>query len=118
MRKLALLVPLLLTMTACQGFTWAGRGSTLTDEQIALGIKEVGTLAAEYDTRAYFSGLRRRLDGRANAFGRDLGNIQRTFGRHILNYSESDPYVNYPTDTTSVGHLGRFTTTFIGSLFR
>lgn len=118
MRKLALLVPLILATTACQGFTWRGQGSGLTDEQAALGVKDIDALAREYDTRTYWAGLRRQMDGRSNAFRRDLANVQSAFGRHFLNYSADDPYVNYPTDRTSAGHLGRFTTTFFGSLVR
>lgn len=118
MRKLALLVPLLLATTACQGFTWHGQGSGVTEQQAALGIKSVSELASDYESRTYYRGLRRRMDGRANAFGRDLSSIQSSFGRHFLNYSEDDPYVNYPSNSSSLGHMGRFTTTFVGSLFR
>ena len=118
MRKLVLLLPLILSAVSCQGFTWEGQGAGLTDAQRAAGVKDLNALAREYETRTYFAGLRRRLDGRANAFGRDLASIQSSFGRHFLNYSESDPYVNYPSSTTSLGHLGRFSTTFVGSLFR
>ena len=118
MRKLALLLPLILATTACQGFTWQGQGAGLTDEQRALQVKDIDALAREYDTRTYWAGLRRRMDGRSNAFGRDLNNIQQTFGRHFLNYSVDDPYVNYPSDRTTLGHLGRFGSTFVGSLLR
>ncbi len=118
MRKLVLLVPLLLATTACQGFTWKGQGAGLTEEQSSLGVRDVDSLAREYETRTYFAGLRRRMDGTTNAFARDLASIQSSFGRHFLNYSAGDPYVNYPTDMTSLGHLGRFTTTFVGSIIR
>lgn len=119
MRKLALLVPLILAATSCQTpMTWEGSGSGLTEQQRALGIKDVAALNRDYETRAYFRNLRRRMDGTSNAFARDLNSIQSSFGRHFLNYSEDDPYVNHPTDQTSLGHLGRFGLTFVGSVFR
>jgi hypothetical protein len=52
--------------------------------------------------------LRRRNDGRNNAFGRDLMAVQDFIDRHVWNYNQNDPYVNYSNDTTKLGHVGRF----------
>ena len=57
--------------------------------------------------------VRRRADGRSNAFGRDLASIQSTIDRHFFNYSSDDPYVNVETNTSSGGHLLRFGTTLL-----
>ena len=106
MRTLALIL-LLCCVPACST-TWKGAGSGITPEQKQRGIKDVYALSTAYETQAYFSDLRRRQMGRANAFGRDLRSIGVTFDRHFFNYSPNDPYVNYETDTGYLDHLMRF----------
>jgi len=76
----------------------------------------VQTLSTAHDTETFFRGLRRRNDGRSNAFGRDLMKIQDFIDRHFWNYDPNDPYVNYPSDTTTFEHLGRFGLTTITSV--
>lgn len=106
MRKLALVLTLL-PMAAC---------STLTSEQEQLGIKSVSSLSSQYERDTFFSRLRLRSDGRNNAFGRDLGKIQDFIDRHFWNYDPNDPYINYPSDTTKLEHVGRFTLTTLSSV--
>ncbi len=61
------------------------------------GLKDLATLNQEYENEKFFSGVRRRMDGRSNAIGRDLDNITALIDRHFFNYSVDDPYVNFPT---------------------
>ena len=107
MRKLALAL-LILPLASCQSFTWHGHGTGLTDEQKELGLKDITALSQAYESNAFFSEVRRRSDGRNNAFGRGLMNISDFLDRHFWNYDVNDPYINYPSDTTKLEHLGRF----------
>jgi glycogen synthase len=107
MQKLALAV-LVLSLGACQSFSWRGHGSGLSSEQQALGLKDVTALSNQYETESFFRSVRRRNDGRNNAFGRDLMNIQDFIDRHFWNYDKNDPTVNYPSSTSKLEHLGRF----------
>jgi hypothetical protein len=34
--------------------------------------------------------------------------VQDFIDRHVWNYNQNDPYVNYSNDTTKLGHVGRF----------
>jgi hypothetical protein len=115
MRKFALVLALL-PMAACSTFGWDGQGAGITQEQQERGIKDVAALANEYDTQAFFRGVRRRSDGRNNAFGRDLTSISRFIDRHIWNYDENDPYINFPSRTTKVEHVGRFALNTVSGL--
>jgi len=108
MRTFALAL-LLLPLAACSSFTWSGHGTGLTDEQKQNGLKDVTALSNKYETEAFFRDVRRRSDGRNNAFGRDLMAIQDFIDRHFWNYDPNDPSVNYPSSTTKFEHLGRFT---------
>ena len=107
MRKFALVLALL-PMAACSTFGWDGQGAGLTQEQQQRGIKDVTALANQYDTQTFFRSVRRRSDGRNNAFGRDLMNITNFIDRHVWNYNANDPAINYPSNTTKLEHLGRF----------
>lgn len=107
MRLLALSL-LLCCLPACST-TWKGAGSGVTADQRARDIKDIYALTRAYETNAYFSDLRQRQMGRANAFGRDLRAIGVTIDRHFFNYSTTDPYVNYESDTSYLDHLLRFT---------
>ena len=116
MRKLAFAV-LLLPLAACQSFTWSGHDNAgLSEEQRARGLKDITSLASAYETEAFFRDVRRRSDGRNNAFGRDLMAIQDFIDKHFWNYDKDDPAVNYPSDTTKLEHLGRFTLVTVTSL--
>ena len=108
MRKFALVLALL-PMAACSTFGWEGQGAGLTKEQQERGIKDVTALANEYETQSFFRSVRRRSDGRNNAFGRDLMNISDFLDRHLWNYNKNDPAVNFPSRTTKLQHFGRFT---------
>ena len=117
MRKLVLLLPLIVATTACSSFSWQGKqSSNLTDEQKAAGIKDIRALEDEYESTTHWAAMRRRGDGRRNAFGRGLNNISETFGRHFLNYSKHDPYVNYPSNVGYLQHTGRFLTGWLGGI--
>ena len=35
-------------------------------------------------------------------------NISDFIDRHFWNYNVNDPYINYPSNTTKLEHLGRF----------
>lgn len=115
MRKLALAL-LLLPLAACHTFGWGGESGSVTAEQRKRGVKDVSALANDYETQSFFRSVRRRMDGRNNAFGRDLMGITDFFDRHFWNYSADDPYVNYPSDTTKIEHLGRFGLTLVSSV--
>ncbi|MCB9877177.1 MAG: hypothetical protein H6835_06190 [Planctomycetes bacterium] len=108
MRKLALVLALL-PFAACSNLVnWEGQGAGLTREQKQRGIKDVAALANKYETETFFRNVRRRSDGRNNAFGRDLMAISDFIDRHFWNYNPNDPYVNYPSNTTKLEHIGRF----------
>ena len=107
MRTFALVLALL-PMAACSTFGWDGQGAGLTAEQRQRGIKDVTALANEYETESFFRSVRRRSDGRNNAFGRDLMSITNFVDRHVWNYDANDPYMNAPSRTTKFEHLGRF----------
>jgi hypothetical protein len=89
-------------MVACS--SWGGG---LTPEQEARGIKSVSSLSSSYESGAFWTRLRQSSDGRSNAFGRDLRAVGDFIDRHIWNYDANDPYINYPTDTTRLGHTAR-----------
>jgi len=95
-------------MAACSTFGWEGQGAGLTEEQQQRGIKDVTALANAYETQSFFRSVRRRSDGRNNAFGRDLLGITTFFDRHLWNYDPNDPTVNYSSNTTKLEHIGRF----------
>ena len=116
MRKLAIVL-CLLPLGACSTFGWEGQGSGgVTTEQRNRGIKDVASLSSEYNSQQFFRGVRRRSDGRNNAFGRDLMGVTDFLDRHIWNYNANDPYVNFPSDTTKLEHLGRFGLTTVSGL--
>lgn len=107
MRKLAIVLALL-PFAACSS---AG----LTAEQRKLGIKSVSSLSSDYESGSFWTRWRQRNDGRANAFGRDMQSMADFFDRHFWNYDVNDPYVNYPTDTGRLTHVGRFGATVVSS---
>ena len=115
MRKLALVLTLL-PLAACSSFGWEGQGAGLTAEQRKRGLKDVASLSSQYNSQQFFREVRRRSDGRNNAFGRDLMAISDFMDRHLWNYDVNDMYVNYPSDTTKLEHLGRFGMTAVSSL--
>ena len=105
MRKLAML-PLLLGVSlfaSCANYTWRGQGADVTPEEREQGFVGVDKLAAAWERERTFKQARRGADGFVNSFGRDLDHILSTFSRHVLNYSETDPFVNYPTNSSLVG---------------
>lgn len=107
MRKLALALTVL-SLASCQSFSWRGHGAGLSSDQKQVGIKDIAALSNQYETEAFFRGVRRRNDGRNNAFGRDLMKIQDFIDRHFWNYDSTDPNVNYPSETSKLEHVGRF----------
>ena len=110
MRKFAL-VHALLPVAACSTVTSSVGsvfGGEITAEQRARGIKPVSELASDYKWDSYLAKVRRRSDGIDNAFGRDLSSITSFLDRHIYNYDANDPYINVPSDTTELGHVGNF----------
>lgn len=115
MRKLALVLTLM-PLAACSSFVWEGQGAGVSKDQTDRGIKDVSALANDYNSQQFFREVRRRSDGRNNAFGRDLMGITDFIDRHIWNYDVNDPAVNYPSDTTKLEHLGRFGLMTITSL--
>ena len=106
MKKLALVAPLLL-LSACN-ISWPGQGRG-TNENSTNDVTDVAALQGQYDTQKYFGDLKRRKDGRENAFGRDLDAITATVDRHFFNYSADDPYVNHPSTASAFNHIMRFT---------
>ena len=108
MRTLALAL-CILPVAACSSFTWSGHGSGLNNEQRERGLQDVTALSNKYESEAFYREVRRRSDGRNNAFGRDLMMINDFIDRHFWNYDANDPAVNYPSDTTKFEHLGRWT---------
>lgn len=115
MRQFALVLTLL-PFAACSSFSWQGQGAELTEEQQKRGIQDVAALSSTYETQSFFRSVRRRSDGRNNAFGRDLMRIQDFMDRHLWNYDVNDPYVNFPSNTTKLEHMGRFGLTTVSSL--
>lgn len=107
MRKLALVLTLL-PLAACSTFGWEGQGAGISKDQKNRGIKDVAALSNEFNSQQFYREVRRRSDGRNNAFGRDLMAITDFLDRHLWNYNANDPYINYPSDTTKLDHLGRF----------
>ena len=105
-KKFALIAPLLF-VSACT-MTWPGQGRG-TAENAHNESTDVGSLQGQYDTQKYFSDVKRRKEGRENAFGRDLDSITATVDRHFFNYSADDPYVNHPSTASAFNHLMRFT---------
>lgn len=91
-------------LASCGAFTWKGRSGDTSTADASRGLKDVATLTSEYETDKFFSGLRRRMDGRSNAFSRDLDSITATIDRHLFNYSVDDPYVNFPTEYGPIDH--------------
>jgi hypothetical protein len=100
--RLLSLAPLVL-LAACQSFTWKGQSAPSADE-MARGVKDLPSLTTAYETDKFFSGVRTRMDGRSNAFSRDMDNIIATIDRHFFNYSADDPYVNFPTQYSILDH--------------
>ena len=107
MRKLALALSLL-PLASCQTLTWRGHTTEPSSDQKDLSMNDIAALSNQYELESYFRGVRRRSDGRNNAFGRDLMRVQEFFDRHFWNYDQNDPAVNYPSDTTKFEHFGRF----------
>jgi hypothetical protein len=116
MSKLALVLLLVPFAAGCSSFRWEGHGAGVTTEQSKRGIKDVAALSSEYNSQHFFREVRRRSDGRNNAFGRDLNAISEFLDRHLWNYNPNDPYINYPSDTTKLEHTGRFAYMTISSL--
>ncbi|MBL8728743.1 MAG: hypothetical protein JNM25_09960 [Planctomycetes bacterium] len=115
MRQLALVLTLL-PLAACSTFSWEGQGANLSKEQQQRGIKDVASLSSSYETQSFFRSVRRRSDGRNNAFGRDLMSVTDFLDRHLWNYDANDPYINFPSNTTKLEHMGRFGLTTVSSL--
>ena len=103
--KLVLVAPLLL-LSGCN-LTWPGQGRATSSDTIR-NVSDVAALQSSYDDKKYFGDVKRRADGRENAFGRDLDAITATIDRHLFNYSKDDPYVNYPSTVSNFNHLMRF----------
>ncbi len=74
-------------MMSCQSFGWRGRGTGTTEEESKQGLKDFYTMDSEYETATFWKQVRRRRDGRVNAFGRDLLRIQDILDRYFFNYS-------------------------------
>lgn len=94
-------------LASCSSFTWRGQASEASAADASRGLKDMATLTTDYETEKFFAGVRRRMDGRSNAFSRDLDNITATLDRHFFNYSTDDPYVNFPTEYGPVDHTLR-----------
>lgn len=112
MQKIALALTLL-PLAACSSFSWHGQDAR-PDNRVTMA--DVTAMASQYDTETFFRDVRRRSDGRNNAFGRDLMQIQDFFDKYFWNYDKNDPTVNYPSDTTKLEHLGRFGLTTLTSV--
>ena len=96
--KSGLGLSLVLALGACSSFSWQGRNANLSEQEAALGLKDVATLQAEFNKERRWNNLSRTIDGRTNALARDLDNIWSSIDRHLFNYSRTDPYVNHETD--------------------
>ncbi|MBM3974602.1 MAG: hypothetical protein FJ301_10935 [Planctomycetes bacterium] len=117
MRQFALVLTLL-PLAACSSMYLDGKDRLYLDSRHAqLGEGEnpnqgkvvpVAMLTRNYQKNQFWGELRRRSDGRNNAFARDLMSIQDVIDRTIWNYNQNDPYVNYSNDQTKLGHFGRF----------
>ena len=105
MRQFALVLSLL-PLAACSSLGLDGKDTYRTSGDRE--IKPVSSLESRYQKNQFFGELRRRNDGRNNAFGRDLMAVQDFIDRHIWNYNQNDPYVNYRSNTTKIEHVGRF----------
>jgi hypothetical protein len=105
MRTFALFIALL-PLGACSWIGFDGQSSYRDSGDRE--IKSVSSLETKHKKNQFFGELRRRNDGRNNAFGRDLMAIQDFIDRHVWNYNQNDPYVNYSNRTTKLGHVGRF----------
>lgn len=105
MRQFALVLSLL-PLAACSSLGLDGKDTYRTSGDRE--IKSVSSLESRYQKNQFFGELRRRNDGRNNAFGRDLMAMQDFIDRHIWNYNQNDPYVNYRSNTTKIEHVGRF----------
>ena len=115
MRKLALVLTLL-PLAACSTFGWEGQGAGISKDQKNRGIKDVAALSNEFNSQQFYREVRRRSDGRNNAFGRDLMSVTDFLDRHLWNYDANDPYINFPSNTTKLEHRGRFGLTTVSSL--
>lgn len=117
MRQFALVLTLL-PLAACSSLYLDGKDRLYVDSRHAqLGegenpnqskVMPVSVLTRNHQKNQFWGELRRRNDGRNNAFARDLMGIQDFIDRTVWNYNSNDPYVNYSNDQTKLGHLGRF----------
>jgi hypothetical protein len=105
MRQFALVLSLL-PLAACSVFGLDGKDTHRSGGERE--IQSVSSLESRHQKNQFFGELRRRNDGRNNAFARDLNGIQDFIDRHIWNYNQNDPYVNYSSNQTKLGHVGRF----------
>lgn len=104
MSKLHALAIVSLALLSSCAFSWKGQSSEVSAQDASRGLKDVPTLTKQYETQKLFAGLRRRMDGRSNAFARDMDSIVSTLDRHMFNYSADDPYVNFPTEYSILDH--------------
>lgn len=114
MRKLALVLTLL-PLAACSTFGWEGQNRNNLSKS-GIELQSPAALSSAYNSEQFFREVRRRSDGRNNAFGRDLMAISNFIDRHFWNYDVNDMYVNYPSDTTKLEHFGRFGMTVVSGL--
>lgn len=115
MRKLALVLALL-PAAGCSSFGWEHKNTDASEAQTEGGVKAVESLVNDYNSEQFFRDVRRRSDGRNNAFGRDLMAISDFLDRHLWNYNKNDPSVDYASNTTKLEHVGRFGLVTITSL--
>ncbi len=96
LRRLAktLVCATLLLTASCNTFSWQGRG-LVSDEQEALGVKDVKALERDYDTQRYWSSVRRDMSGRWAAASRGFDSIVESFDRNFLNYDRDDTYMRH-----------------------
>ncbi len=119
MRTLALLVPLLLLATACQGFSWVDQNSrNAVRGDGPLTVQDVNSLIQSYNTQQFYRQVRDRSNGRSAAFSRDMSSIRRTIDRHFFNYDWDDPYLNPAGGGQGLfgGNLGLITTAIVDSV--
>jgi hypothetical protein len=105
MRQFALVLSLL-PLAACSVLGLDGKDTYRGGSERE--IQSVSSLESRHQKNKFFGELRRRNDGRNNAFARDLMGIQDFIDRHVWNYNQNDPYVNYSNNQTKLGHVGRF----------